>query len=369
MKLFFAFALLALASAQTLFLHIQLKNASAAIDADHLSSLSQTLPYLIASAVPSKFQQYVQYIQDISTNTDYNATSKIATVNVYFPNVPVQLNALLKAQIELLQTPLSGSLSAILPSYLNCSVGCEFESINVRSTAPGFSPPQIPPTSAPPVRRIVGLKMLVSGANKTVDDGVVKSFQVILPGLLETQLSKIKELPENSKTVLIDFVKKVDITQKLVPKLGLVVYASFPSIPASYIDMYAPLFDKYVVKNPQVHEFLADYLPRFLGCTTTCKLEAFKLLDDVAPASLVPTKQPTPLKPVAPSSVPTKEPTKKNYSKTYPTTYPTTHLTTYQKTHLQTYGVTHLTTYQKTHLQTYGVTHLRSYGVTFCITY
>jgi len=564
-------------AAPTLFLSIQLKNAPAAIDAAHLSSLTQTLPHLIASVVPSKFQrsefqqyvqQYVQYIQVISTQTTYDAASKIAIVNVYFPSVPVSAQGLETQVKTFLTTQISSPsllapLSAILPDYLNC-VSCEFDSIKLASTAcvltgtylaatvtfatttvsacnelvvplytsasassvieydkigtrygqgaldsnggwashsgenwhknleqwwqwdlgtqrmvtgvvtqgradqdrwvnqykvshssdnttwfavdsgnrfygnydrntkvqknfktpvntryirieptqwsgrismrsgvvvtcqcnwdcylaryedlrtafgqnltaaadhyhhtgkgerrncacecnwdcylaryedlrtafgqdlvaaadhynhtgkgegrncacatshyPDDSPPAIPPTSAPPVAHIVGLKMLVVGADKAVDDALVTAFQAALPGNITEQIVNIAELPENTKNVLKDFVKKVDITLKrphtegLWVKKGLWVYASFPSIPAGYIDMYAPLFNKYVVQNEKVHDVLAESLPKTLNCTT-CTLSQFELLN-TKPTAL-PTLKPT----VSPSASPTKSPT------------------------------------------------------------
>jgi len=284
-------------AAPTLFLSIQLKNAPAAIDAAHLSSLTQTLPHLISSVFSSEFKQYIQVI---STQTTYDAVCKIAIVNVYFPSVPVsaqgQVKNLLNIQISPSLPPsLYAPLSAILPGYL-CVSDCEFDSIKLAST--DDSPPEIPPTSAPPVAHIVGLKMLFFGTVETaytvetVDDELVTAFQAALPGIIEEQIN-ITGLPENTKNVLKDFVKKVDITQELIhgmSRTGLYVYASFSSIPAGYIDMYAPLFNKYVMQNK---EFLAVSLPKTLNCTT-CTFSQFELLNDVTPSPSVPTLKPTP---------------------------------------------------------------------------
>lgn len=295
--------ILSLVSADTIFLEIKVKTVTSPISQTVLDSLAQTLPGLLQNNIPAAYKDvaadYAKYAQNIVIRATNPDASQVVSVKAYFPDVPVEWHAKIISFLNAYSSDatVTGTLTAALPVFLQCG-SCQFDAVGAGSDSSSVTPPGTTPTRK---NSIVGFKVLVNGANP-VSKELVDAAMNLLPGLLKSQIN-ILSIPQAAKDVLVRFAAQVQLSQTPVadPK-GLWVQATFPEIPSSYVQLYFPLFMKYVYENPVVRQYITDNLPKLIGCQG-CGIGGWAFINEpvTPPPTSRPTVSPTPEAATAPT--------------------------------------------------------------------
>lgn len=282
-------------AADTLYLKLQLNNVTAKI-ADSLLNVSSLVPGLVEEYIPDEYSNLspvvMKYLHEISYVQHYDSVSQSSDIVVYFPGVPAELNDQLLPVLQSYTNnePMTEILAGLLPYYLKCGQ-CKWNALTA-----GLEPSSTSVPAPAPVGpgSIVGLQLVVNGADKVIDQSLIDIAMSQFPKLIDDELQKVVDLDSVQKKLLKDFVSKVDVAQKIdVGKLTLRL--TFPKVPSSFIELYQPLFDVYVVQNTELFKEVEKALPPLIGCSTGCSLDSLTLINEEKILnSASPTASPTP---------------------------------------------------------------------------
>jgi hypothetical protein len=251
MKLFVAACTILCVASDSPYLQLVMNSVENQISDARLKILARALPGIVSANVPDEFKTFAdtgkEFLKQASFTQVY--ADKVDTIKVYFPKFPAA--DVEKAQ-KLLETykdssKVTGVLKALLPSVLDCGA-CTFGSISS-----GIENAVDPPAPEPVTPGYdLGLKIVVTGASKKIDSVVWAVATGNMPGALEkgfsTAVAAGVGIPEETKDLVIQFLKSVELKQELDGNI-LTLSASFPGVDQSYVEMYMPMFKKYVSDN------------------------------------------------------------------------------------------------------------------------
>lgn len=277
--------------AETLYLKLKLNKVNPKI-ADSLLNVSHLVPGLVESNIPDQYSNVapvvMKYLKNISVVQHYHSDSQTSEIVVYFPGVPAELNdqVLPVLQSYTNNAPVTEILAGLLPTYLKCG---QCESNGLEAGLDGSTSVPAPAPVWP--GSIVGLQLIVNGTDKSISQSLIDLAKSQFPKLIDDELQKVVNLDSVQKKILKDFVNDVDVAQTIdAGKLKLRLM--FPRVPSSYIELYRPLFDMYVVQNTELINAVEKVIPVIVGCTG-CSLESFQLFNDKITSTSSPTASPT----------------------------------------------------------------------------
>lgn len=281
--------------AETLYLKLKLNKVNAEI-AETLLNVSHIIPGIAVANIPKQYRNMapivMKYLKDISTSQNYFPSSQTSEIVIYFPEVPAGLHdqVLPVVQSYTTNTQLIEVLTGLLPDYLKCGQ-CEFNGLEAgldNSTS-------VPPLEPVWPGSIVGIQLIMNGTYKLMNSSMMDEISSRLPKLIDDELQKVLKDDELFLELLKDFVSIIDVAQTWHDgKPGkLKIRLTFPRVPSSFVELYRPLFDMYVVQNTKVANAVTYAVSTFLGCTG-CSLESLKLINDKI-SSTINSKSPTAL--------------------------------------------------------------------------
>jgi len=315
MKLLLALSAIFLvaSAADTLYLKLKLRKVKPQIADSLVKGVADLVPGLVETNIPDQYSNlapdFKKYLRNISFKQDYDSGLNTSDLNVYFPDIPAELN---DQMLPVLQSYTNNSqvttiLQGLLPEYLKCGQ-CEFSGLFA-----GLSPSSSVPAPAPVgPGSIVGLQLVMNGAVELISQSLIDLARSQFPTVIDDELQKVVDLGSYQKQVLKDFISKVDLAQQLdADAAKLTLRLTFPKVPSSYVELYEPLFDMHVVQNKELFKKVEEFLPPSINCSTGCSLDAWELINEniiTNQPTKAPTKQPTKLPTVSPSITPSSSP-------------------------------------------------------------
>jgi len=296
MKLLILCVLLSLASgndSKKIALTIKMTEVSSAIPDSVSRTIAEVLPNLVIQFLPSEVPPVLgNLLQEVSVDATYDSVSKTANVTLYFLQVPAAFFSIIESQLPavLSSASVSDVLTGVLPYFLMCDDGqCSYAGafFHLADTAPE---PVV--VNAPHHVNTIGLELKIVGASQAIPAEKITTATANLPNLLASNLNQLS--PALAPLVLkaiTGFLKEVRISQGFKSTQStLFVNITFPAIPSSYIEMYKPLFSKYVIDNAVISGLIKAYVSNELaGCTTGCSIGHYQLYDVITEVTNAPT--------------------------------------------------------------------------------